>query len=121
MKAYITVSEVISSLLNVTSNYTMPGQLILGSDFVRRLEDHIQCDMHLPGTTYFCGIDGLRTDKLPSDLLDTCTALNPDVVFIHVGENDITVDSSPREIFPRLLSMVEVFYNAGCNLAVILP
>lgn len=97
----------------------MTLQLIFGSSFVRRLQNYVNSDIHCPGTTHFKGISGLRTDRLPTNLLSNCTALNPDVVFIHVGGNDITVESTPREIFCRLMNIVEVFYKAGCKRVVV--
>jgi lysophospholipase L1-like esterase len=91
----------------------MPGYAVLGSSYVRRLGDYVHHDMELSSSCRFFGVGGMRTDSVPLSLLKQIFAFKPDVVAVHLGGNDISVDSSPVAIFERLMDLKKKLHDGG--------
>ena len=77
--------------------------IVFGDSYVSRLEKYCDGNLRVPGTINFLGKGGLRACKLSNvpqyiDLLRS----KSDVVFVHLGGNDISPTSNPHEIFDAI-------------------
>lgn len=82
---------------------------IFGDSYVKRLERFCRngTKLQVPGNVQFFGKGGLRTDKMDNKLYSDCLHSQAHTVILHVGGNDITPISSPRDIFNRIQAMVK--------------
>ncbi|XP_033724642.1 uncharacterized protein LOC117314669 [Pecten maximus] len=88
---------------------------ILGSSYISRLRDFCEGDFKVPGDCRFFGKGGMRTDSIPHWMMADLESFNPDVVFVHLGGNDIRRDSSPKDIFSNLCAIVETLKKSGAK------
>ncbi|XP_069106512.1 uncharacterized protein [Argopecten irradians] len=88
---------------------------ILGSSYISRLRDFCEGDLKVPGECRFYGKGGMRTDSIPTRMMVNLKDYDADVVFIHLGGNDIQQDSNPRHIFLNLCTIVETLTEMGAT------
>lgn len=72
---------------------------IFGDSFIKRLRKFCKGSLKVLGNFYWYGKRGLRTDRMDEHLLNRMIQRAPDVAFICVGGNDISANSTPRQIF----------------------
>lgn len=85
---------------------------LLGDSFIRRLGEKIE-DQKLGNvdvTVMWYG--GSRTYHL-SEYLPHIGDLRPDIVFLHVGGNDLDGPSTPEDVATRLSALVEKLLSRG--------
>ena len=85
---------------------------IFGDSYVRRPEDYCKGDLGMPGEVHWLGRGGIRTDIKNQALYRRLLELRPDAAIIHLGGNDITITSTPRDIFSRLTGFKQSVYRA---------
>ena len=85
----------------------MPTVAIYGNSYVSRLQDFCGGDLRVPASIYWFGKGGLRTDflnkkgivdKHAKSMYEQMKSLQPDVVIINVGGNNLSTTTTPREI-----------------------
>lgn len=86
---------------------------IFGDSFIQRLRKFCKGSLKVPGNVYWYGKGGLRTDRMDEHLLNRMIQRAPDVAFICVGGNDISANSTPRQIFQRILDIVSSLSEQG--------
>ncbi|OWF46744.1 hypothetical protein KP79_PYT18855 [Mizuhopecten yessoensis] len=86
----------------------MTTAVIFGSSYIERLRRFCDDNLETPCTTVLCGRGGLRTDRKLQPTLKKALAAAPDIAFINIGGNDIEAESKPRDIFNRIVSLVEI-------------
>lgn len=101
----------------------MPLSIALyGDSYVYRLKNYCNTDLRVPANVSWFDKSGLRSDfinrngEIDSEATTNFAKLKeekPDVVFINVGGNDLTTKSNPREIYDRILSLVDELKQAG--------
>ena len=101
----------------------MPTTIALyGDSYVANLRNHCNSNLRVPATVYWFGKGGLRTDfkkrdgKIDTDaqaMYSRMIDLRPNVAFINVSGNDITTDVKPRDIFNRVVRIVDDLQAAG--------
>ncbi|OWF37614.1 hypothetical protein KP79_PYT10423 [Mizuhopecten yessoensis] len=92
----------------------MPTLILYGSSYIERLRRHCDGDLCISGVnTVFFGRGGLRTDRMDQRFVRQAIATGAEFAFLHVGGNDISPTSTPREIFERIVELVFTFNNAG--------
>jgi hypothetical protein len=64
--------------------------------------------MKIPGECNFFGLGGMKAENVSDSLLVKLRLYAPDVVFIHIGANDISKDSSCQTICENIQSLVGV-------------
>jgi hypothetical protein len=68
---------------------------VFGSSFVARLNTFCTGDMKIAGECNFCfGLGGMKAENVSDSLLVKLRLYAPDEVFIHIGANEISKDSS---------------------------
>lgn len=85
----------------------MAKHVLLGSSYVSRLERAFANNLKIPGHVFFIGKGGMKTDNIPTEFLTSIKRIQPDCVFVHLGGNDITSDSYPKDIATRLLCLYD--------------
>lgn len=94
-------------------NFNLPKTIAIYSDhYVEILRKYCDGDLRVLGKVYWFDEGGLRTQwlrVLDADMLE----LKPDVVFISVGGNDITLTLEPREMYDRIQKTVLDLEQAG--------
>jgi lysophospholipase L1-like esterase len=88
---------------------------VFGSSFVARLNTFCTGDMKNPGECNFFGLGGMKAENVSDSLLVKLRLYAPDVVFIHIGANDITKDSYCKTICENIQSLVGEIYKAGAK------
>ena len=98
---------------------------LYGDSYVKRLRGCCNNDLRVPGTVYWYDKSGLRADLKKRDgqredtdaraMYNSMLELRPDVAFINVSGNDITSQTTPREIFDRVVSIVNDLQAAGTS------
>lgn len=101
----------------------MPLTIALyGDSYVSRLKNLCGGDLRVPATVCWYDKSGVRSDFIDrhGKFDDKAKAnyerlkkLGPDVVFINVGGNDLTTTSNPREIYDKILSLVDELKAVG--------
>ena len=71
--------------------------------------------MKIPGECNFFGLGGMKAENVSDSLLVKLRLYAPDVVFIHIGANDISKDSSCQTICENIQSLVGVICKAGAK------
>ena len=89
----------------------MPTSALFGDSYITKLQDYCNDDLAVPGHVYFYGKCGLRTDRMVMSLWKRCLRRKPDVCFINVGGNDITMTSYPEDIYKRIVKLVDQLYR----------
>jgi lysophospholipase L1-like esterase len=85
---------------------------VFGSSFVARLNTFCTGDMKIPVECNFFGLGGMKAENVSDSLLVKLRLYAPDVVFIHIGANDISKDSSCKTICENIQSLVDEIYKA---------
>jgi lysophospholipase L1-like esterase len=88
---------------------------VFGSSFVARLNTFCKGDMKIPSECNFFGLDWMKAKNVSDNLLVKLRLCAPDVVFIHIGANDINKDSSCKTICENIQSIVGEIYKAGAK------
>ena len=88
---------------------------VFGGSFVARLNSLWTGDMNIPGECNFVGLDGMKAENVSDSLLVKLRLYAPDVVFIHICANDISKDSSCKNICGNIQSLVGEIYKAGAK------
>ena len=98
---------------------------LYGDSYVKRLRGFCNNDLRVPGTVYWYDKSGLRADLKKRDgqredtdaraMYNSMLELRPDVAFINVSGNDITSQTTPREIFDRVVLIVNDLQAAGTS------
>ena len=92
----------------------MTSFALFGSSYISRLMRHCDGDLQISGiNTQFFGRGGLRTDRMDEELLRRAVDTRADYVFLHIGGNDISPSSKPRDIFERIVELVNTFKAGG--------
>ena len=96
---------------------TAPGALVLGHSFVRRTRDYLHhrrdlnLQLHQFNDIFYHGIGGYCVYNLWSEL-DVLEQLNPAVVLLDIGSNDLSyVNTSPEQFVCRLLKFAKHLIN----------
>ena len=61
----------------------------------------------------------MRADNPHQKVLKSCIDFQPDVVFLCIGGNDISAESSPRQIFEHIVNIANTFRSRGTKTAYI--
>ena len=69
--------------------------------------------MDIAGTTRFFGKGGMRSDSIPSYMLDGVRKFKPTVSVVLLGGNDITLVCSPAKIAENLLELKKILESMG--------
>ena len=77
---------------------------VFGSSVVARLSTFCTGDMKIPGEYNIYGLGGMKAENVSVSLLVKLRLYVPDVVFIHIGANDISQDSSCKTISENIQS-----------------
>ena len=98
---------------------------LYGDSYVKRLREFCNNDLRVPGTVYWYDKGGLRADlkkrygqREDTDaraMYNSMLELRPNVPFINVSGNDITSQTTPREIFDRMVLIVNDLQAAGTS------
>ena len=88
---------------------------VFGSSFVARLNTFCTGDMKIPSECNFFGLGWMKAKNVSDNLLVKLRLCAPDVVFIHIGANDINKDSSCKTICENIQSIVGEIYKAGAK------
>lgn len=93
----------------------MARYALFGSSYIARLGRYCNHSLDVPGTCRFFGKGGMRSDRIPQDILQELIDYRPDIVFIHLGGNDISTTSNPQDIFDRLAALVDQLKFCGAK------
>ena len=104
----------------------MPLTIVLyGDSYVSRLKNFCAAELRVPANVCWFERSGVRSDFLDKkgkfDMAakanyDRMKTLRPDVAFLNVGGNDLTTTSNPREVYGRILCLVDELKQAGVQL-----
>lgn len=86
---------------------------LVGSSFVERLRRFTSEDLKVPGEVKWFGFPGLRTYSLSEEMWSNIITYNPDCVFLHVGGNDITTSTRPKDVVGRIIAICERLKDSG--------
>ncbi|OWF35501.1 hypothetical protein KP79_PYT16799 [Mizuhopecten yessoensis] len=88
---------------------------IFGDAYVARLRDYCDGDFHTNSFTkvLFFGYGGLKCSKIPQQIIAKALNFKPDTVFLHLCGNDITADSTARDVFDSLAMLIDELYRNG--------
>lgn len=95
---------------------------LYGDSYIFRLKNFCKTDLRIPANVNWFDGSGLRSDFIDKKgkIDDTAKAnferlktLRPDAVFINVGGNDLTTTSNPREVYGRIMCLVDELQQAG--------
>ena len=86
---------------------------IIGSSFIKRLGEFTGGEMDIAGITRFFGKGGMRSNSIPSYMLDGLRKFKPTVSVVLLGGNDVTVACSPAEIAKNLLELKTTLERLG--------
>ena len=85
----------LQSTFSNTQSLEMVKFAVFGSSFVARLNTFCTGDMKISGECNFCfGLGGMKAENVSDSLLVKLRLYAPDEVFIHIGANEISKDSS---------------------------
>ena len=83
---------------------------LFGDSYIKRLGKYLE----VPGECRFFGVGGMRADRPHQEVLNQLLEFQPDTVFVFIGGNDISVNSSPRQTFDDILSIMDsIDYNGA--------
>ena len=82
---------------------------VFGSNFVARLNTFCTGDMKIPGECNLFGLGGMKAENVSVSLLVKLRLYAPYVVFIHIGANDISKDSSCKTICSNIQFVGEIY------------
>lgn len=102
----------------------MANFALVGSSYIERLRRFSTGDLHVPGTIKWFGLSGIRIQVFPRPVFSSIVSFKPDCVFVHMGGNDITTSTTPRDVSDRLLKFRERLLDCGVKrvyMAEILP
>ena len=85
---------------------------VFGSSVVARLNTFCTGDMKNRGECNCFGLGGMKAEYVFDSLLVKLRLCAPDVVFIHIGANDISKDCSCKTICENIQSLVGEIYKA---------
>jgi hypothetical protein len=102
----------LQSTFSNTQSLEMVKFAVFGSSFVARLNTFCTGDMKIPGECNLFGFGGMKAEHVSVSLLLKLRLYAPYVVFIHIGANDISKDSSCKTIC-RNIQFVGEIYKAG--------
>jgi hypothetical protein len=88
---------------------------VFGSSVVARLNTFCTGDMKNRGECNCFGLGGMKAEYVFDSLLVKLRLYAPDVVFIHIGANDISKDCSCKTICENIQSLVGEIYKAGAK------
>ena len=101
----------------------MPLTIALyGDSYITRLKNFCKSDLRVPANLCWFDKSGVRSDFIDRKgqidatakaNYDRLKSLRPDVVFINVGGNDLTTTSNPREVYDRILGLVDELKQVG--------
>ena len=94
----------------------MVKSAVFGGSFVARLNSFCTGDMNIPGECNFVGLDGMKAENVSDSLLVKLRLYAPDVVFIHIGANDISKDSSCKTICENNINISDLSHEKGNNI-----
>lgn len=86
---------------------------LVGSSFVERLRRFTSDDFKVPGEVKWFGVPGLRSYSLSKEMWSNIVTFNPDCVFLHVGGNDITTTTRPKDVVGRIIAICENLKGSG--------
>lgn len=85
---------------------------VFGDSYVARL-GRSDLSLCLPGEVRFFGRGGMRAGHVPNAEWGQMKFYSPDYVALHLGGNDLSMESVPRAVADRILSMVEELLSSG--------
>lgn len=91
----------------------MATSMLLGSSYVSRLQRYTNSHLKIPGFVYFLWKGGMKTNTVPDDFIRKIRTIVPDCVVIHLGGNDISESSQPKDIVFRLLKLYDDILKLG--------
>ena len=104
-------------------SFKMPLTIALyGDSYITRLKNFCKSDLRVPANLCWFDKSGVRSDFIDRKgqidatakaNYDRLKSLRPDVVFINVGGNDLTTTSNPREVYDRILGLVDELKQVG--------
>lgn len=71
--------------------------------------------MGVPGECRFYGVGGMRADNVNQRVLLELMDFHPETVFVGLGGNDISVNSSPRQTSEDIVKKATVFSDNGAK------
>ena len=85
---------------------------VFGDSYVARL-GRSDLPLCLPGEVRFFGRGGMRAGHVPNEEGRQLSLYSPDYVVLHLGGNDLSMESVPRAVGDMILSMVEELLSSG--------
>lgn len=86
---------------------------LLGSSYVERLRRFTSEDLKVPREVRWFGVPGLRCDSLTEEMWRRIMTYKPDCLFLHVGGNDITTTTSPRDVVRKIINIYGILKDSG--------
>lgn len=80
---------------------------LFGDSYIKRLGKYLG----VPGECRFFGVGGMRADRPHQEVLNQLLEFQPDTVFVFIGGNDISVNSSPRQTFDDIVNIMDSIDN----------
>lgn len=83
---------------------------LFGDSYIKRLGKYLG----VPGECRFFGVGGKRADRPHQEVLNQLLEFQPDAMFVFIGGNDISVNSSPRQTFDDIVNIMDsIDYNGA--------
>ena len=126
----ITIISVISATIKTQKRcsallfFKMPITVAFyGDSYIRRLYDFCDGSLRVPATVCWFGKGGLRSDlkdkkgltvdKNARANFEKLRKRRPDAVIINVGENDLSTTTKPRDIYFRIMELINDLQQDG--------
>ena len=91
----------------------MAKTALFGDSYIKRLNRFCDNFLGVPGECRFYGVGGMRADNPHQEVLKSCIDFQPDAVFLCIGGNDISAESSPRQTFEHIVNIANSFEAHG--------
>lgn len=87
---------------------------LFGDSYIKRLGKYCDLFLGVPGECRFFGVGGKRADRPHQEVLNQLLEFQPDTMFVFIGGNDISVNSSPRQTFDDIVNIMDsIDYNGA--------
>lgn len=91
----------------------MSKTALLRDSYVKRLGRFCDGFLGISGECRFYGVGGMRADSVIQRVLCELMDFHPETVFVCLGGNDISVNSSPRQTFEDIVNVVSILSENG--------
>lgn len=88
---------------------------LLGDSYIGRLGRFCGGFLGVPGECRFYCVGGMRADSVDQRVLRALMEFQPETVFVCLGGNDISMNSSPRQTFDDITKVVNILTNNGAK------